>query len=136
MDQYNPFAALSVILGSLLLTAVGAPAQAAGLPVIISTTVDYTHNTLTVNGQNFGSFLSTAESNAASTIDTQQASLTQSTSLLQQAQANRTQIQGVSLDTESVNLIQYQEAFQASSEVISVINQMMQDAENMLAVTT
>ena len=37
MDQYNPFAALSVILGSLLLTAVGAPAQAAGLPVIIST---------------------------------------------------------------------------------------------------
>jgi len=62
MDQYNPFAALSVILGSLLLTAVGAPAQAAGLPVIISTTVDYTHNTLTVNGQNFGS-------NPAITVD-------------------------------------------------------------------
>ncbi len=88
-----------------------------------------------INGQSFGSFLSTAETNAASTIDTQQSSLAQSTSLLQQAQANRTQIQGVSLDTESVNLIQYQEAFQASSEVISVINQMMQDAENMLNVT-
>ena len=88
-----------------------------------------------INGQSFGSFLSTAETNAASTIDTQQSGLAQSTSLLQQAQANRTQIQGVSLDTESVNLIQYQEAFQASSEVISVINQMMQDAENMLNVT-
>jgi flagellar hook-associated protein 1 FlgK len=59
-----------------------------------------------------------------------------STQLLQQAQANRTQVQGVSLDTESVNLIQYQEAFQASSEVISVINTMMQDAENMLSATT
>ncbi len=56
MDRYNPFATLSVILVSLLLiTAVGAPAKAAGLPVIISTTVDYTHNTLTVTGQNFGS---------------------------------------------------------------------------------
>ncbi len=43
--------------------------------------------------------------------------------------------QGVSLDTESVNLIQYQQAFQASAEVISVINQMMTDAENMLTVT-
>lgn len=30
-------------------------AQAAGLPLVISATVDYTHNTLTINGQNFGS---------------------------------------------------------------------------------
>jgi flagellar hook-associated protein 1 len=89
-----------------------------------------------INGQSFTSFLNTAESNAAGTIDAQQSGLTQSTNLLQQAQANRTQIQGVSLDTESVNLIQYQEAFQASSEVISVINQMMTDAENMLTATT
>ena len=31
------------------------PAHAAGLPVVISATVDYTHNTLTIGGQNFGS---------------------------------------------------------------------------------
>jgi flagellar hook-associated protein 1 FlgK len=89
-----------------------------------------------INGQSFTNFLSTTESNAADTIDAQQSGLTMSTQLLQQAQANRSQLQGVSLDTESVNLIQYQEAFQASSEVISVINTMMQDAENMLTVTT
>ena len=29
--------------------------RAAGLPLVISATVDYTHNTLTINGQNFGS---------------------------------------------------------------------------------
>ena len=28
--------------------------QAAGLPLVISATVDYTHNTLTISGQNFG----------------------------------------------------------------------------------
>lgn len=89
-----------------------------------------------INGQSFTGFLSTAETNAAGAIDAQQSSLTQSTSLLEQAQANRTQLQGVSLANESVNLIQYQEAFQASSEVISVINQMMTDAENMLTITT
>jgi hypothetical protein len=31
------------------------PTQAAGLPLVISATVDYTHATLTINGQNFGS---------------------------------------------------------------------------------
>lgn len=31
------------------------PASAAGLPLISSATVDYTHNTLTISGQNFGS---------------------------------------------------------------------------------
>jgi hypothetical protein len=31
------------------------PARGAGLPLIISATVDYTHGTLTVSGQNFGS---------------------------------------------------------------------------------
>jgi hypothetical protein len=34
---------------------VTAKAQAAGLPIVISATVDYTHGTLTITGQNFGS---------------------------------------------------------------------------------
>jgi hypothetical protein len=38
-----------------LLGLMSSPAQAAGLPLVISATVDYTHGTLTVSGQNFGS---------------------------------------------------------------------------------
>ncbi len=34
---------------------ISAPTQAAGLPLIVSATVDYTHGTLTIKGQNFGS---------------------------------------------------------------------------------
>jgi membrane protein YqaA with SNARE-associated domain len=30
------------------------PAQASGLPIILSTTVDYSKATLTITGQNFG----------------------------------------------------------------------------------
>jgi hypothetical protein len=41
---------LSVLLGLLSFGA-----HAAGLPMVISATVDYTHNTLTISGQNFGS---------------------------------------------------------------------------------
>jgi hypothetical protein len=42
----------AVLMGLILSIS---PAQAAGLPLIISTTVNYTNGTLTINGQNFGS---------------------------------------------------------------------------------
>jgi hypothetical protein len=46
----------ALLLSTLVLTELIAPkAQAAGLPVVISATVDYTHKTVTINGQNFGS---------------------------------------------------------------------------------
>lgn len=47
---------LALLLSALLLTGLIAPeAQAAGLPVVISAAVDYTHKTVTITGQNFGS---------------------------------------------------------------------------------
>src|SRR5277367_1529063 len=46
------FAALGMIT---LLGLLSSRAQAAGLPLVISAMVDYTHNTLTISGQNFGS---------------------------------------------------------------------------------
>jgi hypothetical protein len=50
------FAPLRAILAAaFFITAVSGPAHAAGVPVVISTTVDSLHNTFTINGQNFGS---------------------------------------------------------------------------------
>jgi hypothetical protein len=47
---------ISAALGLIALLELVLPrAQAAGLPLVISATVDYTHNTLTISGQNFGS---------------------------------------------------------------------------------
>ena len=44
-----------LVAGSMVVFAAGAlSVHAAGLPVVISATVDYTHNTLTIGGQNFG----------------------------------------------------------------------------------
>jgi hypothetical protein len=46
----------ALLLSTVVLTELIAPkAQAAGLPVVISATVDYTHKTVTITGQNFGS---------------------------------------------------------------------------------
>ncbi|HTF43632.1 MAG TPA: DUF1566 domain-containing protein [Terriglobales bacterium] len=40
---------------AVCLGVISAPGQAAGLPLVISATVDYTQGTLTISGQNFGS---------------------------------------------------------------------------------
>jgi len=55
MSTRNFRAPLSALLISVFLAlAVSAPAQA-GFPLILSATVDYTHNTMTITGKNFGS---------------------------------------------------------------------------------
>jgi hypothetical protein len=46
------FAALAALM---VLDLLSSGSQAAGLPLVISATVYYTHNTLTISGQNFGS---------------------------------------------------------------------------------
>ena len=44
-----------VAMGMAWMGALSAPAQSAGLPLVVSATVDYTHNALIISGRNFGS---------------------------------------------------------------------------------
>jgi collagen triple helix repeat protein/IPT/TIG domain-containing protein len=46
---------LAALVWSALLGVLSSGSEAAGLPLVISATVDYAHNTLTISGQNFGS---------------------------------------------------------------------------------
>jgi hypothetical protein len=46
---------LALLLSMLALVGLAPWTQAAGLPLVVSATVDYTHNTVTITGQNFGS---------------------------------------------------------------------------------
>lgn len=54
------------------------------------------------------------------------------TSLLQQLQNQWTSVSGVSIDEEASNLVRYQQAYQASAQVVSVVNQLMQTTINMI----
>ena len=53
-------------------------------------------------------------------------------SLTSQAQTLRSDIQGVSLDQEAVNLLEYQRSYDATSQFVKVINQMTQDVIGLL----
>jgi len=53
--------------------------------------------------------------------------------VLQQLKDQRASVSGVSLDEEAANMMRYQQAYSASAQVISTINQMMQDVIQMKA---
>lgn len=55
-----------------------------------------------------------------------------STALMQQLQNQLTSISGVSIDDEATNLVKYQNAYEASAQVISLVNQLMQTTINMI----
>ena len=69
-------------------------------------------------------------SSVASDIGTQEANATTAkqsqTQLLSQAQNARAQVSGVSLNDQAAQLLQFQQAYEASSEMIQVINSMNQ----------
>ena len=82
-----------------------------------------------------GATFSQAYSNLAANVgqDISNAKTAQSTSqdLLTQAQSVRSQVSGVSLDQEAANLIQTQSAYEATSKIINVVDQIL---ESLIAV--
>ena len=69
--------------------------------------------------------------------DVSNASAEQSASalVLQQLNDQRSSVSGVSLDEEAANMVQYQDAYQASAQVITTINDMMYAVLNMTTLT-
>ena len=52
-----------------------------------------------------------------------------------QAQDLRQQTSGVSLDEEAMTLVQFQRAYEANSRLITILDQLTEDAINMLLTT-
>lgn len=88
-------------------------------------------NTAIISGQSpteyYSSIVFKVGDSAANALAEQSASQL----VLQQLQDQRASVSGVSLDEEAANLMRYQQAYAASAQVISAINQMMQDVINM-----
>jgi flagellar hook-associated protein 1 FlgK len=72
-------------------------------------------------GQQVGTDLSNATSNQ-----------TEQQNLVTQAQAQRAAVSGVSLDTEAAKLLQFQQAYQAASQVVQQLNSLTEALMNMM----
>lgn len=80
----------------------------------------------------FGGFFSTAVSNIGQALSGATARATDQGSIEQLVRSQRDGVSGVSLDEETANLLKYQRAFQASSRVFNVIDELLDNVVNHL----
>jgi len=85
-----------------------------------------------VNGLSFNQFYGTIAAKFGQDLSTAQQNTTSAQALLSQAQSSREQISGVSLDQQAALLLQYQQAYQAAGNMFRVLNQLTQDAINLI----
>ncbi len=88
-------------------------------------------NQAIVQGQSPTDYYSGIVFNVGNAVSNANAEQSASNLVLQQLNDQRASISGVSLDQEAANMMQYQQAYAASAQVISAINTMMQDVINM-----
>jgi flagellar hook-associated protein 1 len=88
-----------------------------------------------IAGQDPSTYYSGIVFNVGNATSEATAEQTASNQALQQLNDQRSAISGVSLDQEAANMIQYQQAYQASAQVITTINDMMYAVINMTTLT-
>jgi flagellar hook-associated protein 1 FlgK len=110
----------------------GPPVVSNGVPLALSALASPVDDADKVNGLSFSQFygqlagrVGTALNDATNNQDVQQ-------SLLSQAKDLRQQYQGVSLDEEATILMQFQRAYQATSKFLSVLDQLTENAIDIL----
>ena len=92
-------------------------------------------NQAIIGGQNPTDYYSGIVSNVGNATANASAEQTASNLILQQLNDQRSSVSGVSLDEEAANMVQYQDAYQASAQVITTINDMMYAAIQMTTLT-
>jgi len=93
------------------------------------------NNQAIINGQSPTDYYSGIVFNVGNDTANASAEQTASSSILQQLNDQRATVSGVSLDEEAANMVQYQDAYTASAQVITTINDMMYAVINMTTLT-
>jgi flagellar hook-associated protein 1 len=90
-------------------------------------------STAIINGQNPGDFYSNFVAGIGNQVSTATAQQTAAGLVVTQLQNQRTNISGVSLDEEAANLQMYQNAYNASAQVVAAINTLTQTTISMVS---
>jgi len=122
----------AITANSLAALALGPPQVANGIALALSNLGDSTAATDTVGGQSILNFLN----GQTQVIGQQMASATSGQTVAQrsltQAQAMRTQVSGVSLNEEAINVMELQRGYQAISKLITVLDGLTETLINMV----
>jgi len=111
--------------------AAGAPGAAGDNSTVLSLAELGNQNVAALNNQTFSANYAQTVSDLGSAISSVNDNLNTSQAVSQMLTTDRASVSGVSLDTEMTNLIQYQKAYEASAEMITTLNQMLQTVVSM-----
>jgi flagellar hook-associated protein 1 FlgK len=93
------------------------------------------NNQALIAGQSPTDYYSGIVFNVGNDVSNASAEQSASALILQQLNDQRSSVSGVSLDEEAANMVQYQDAYTASAQVITTINDMMYTVVNMATLT-
>jgi flagellar hook-associated protein 1 FlgK len=110
----------------------GPPQVANGIAISLSGLGESTAATDTIGGQSILDFLNGQTQVIGQQVASATSGQTVSQQSLTQAQAMRTQVSGVSLNEEAINVMQLQRGYQAISKMISVIDGLTDTLINMV----
>lgn len=85
-----------------------------------------------IGGQNVTDYYANLVNDVGNQVSYANSQQQSESALLQQLHNQLTSVSGVSIDEEATNLVLYQQAYQASAQVVSMVNQLMQTTINMV----
>jgi flagellar hook-associated protein 1 len=106
--------------------AAGAPGAAGDSTVAVALAQLGGQNIAGLNNQTFSGNYAQTVSNLGNSISTVNDQLSSSQAVTQMLTSERSSTSGVSIDQEMTNMIQYQKAYEASAELITTLNEMLQ----------
>ena len=102
----------------------------AGLALVLAATALGTAQSL--NGYAYASYYGSIAAHVGQDVSNATSGQSVQTQLLAQARAQRTQVSGVSLDEEAVQLVEFQRAYEAVARVVTALDQAAADTINMI----
>ncbi len=89
-------------------------------------------NSQQIGSMTFTQYYSSLASQVGQSLDAATQDQTTQQDLLDQARSTRSDTQGVSLDTEAIKMLEYQRAYQATSHMVTMLNDLTQNLMDML----
>ena len=136
-DATNQAASLSVSStitpGQLAAIDPGPPEVSNGIPLALAQLENPQSSAGQIDGQSYTAAFGEMAAQTGNLLNQATEDQQVAQSALTQAQNLRQQQSGVNLDQQAANLVEYQRSYEANAEMLTVLNQLMQDTINILA---